>query len=198
MYDEYYLKVDDPDTQELELHNTDDEYYLFSKHFKTFVIKYVKVNVSSYFPMPFHNVDYEIAKSDNREEILEFLRKFFFKDEPVNKYLGLVNDNKPINEEVEDFSMDDFDDGLSLLARENGKLIGLCLSGILKKGSKLPHTCRDEKFSKLLELFNHIGREADPFEKYPQCTKAVNVGILSVDESHRRKGIAKSLLEKTR
>ncbi|KAJ8982700.1 hypothetical protein NQ317_004507 [Molorchus minor] len=46
---------------------------------------------------PYHPIDYEIqiATEDDREEILNFLQTFFFRDEPINSYLGLISDDRP-------------------------------------------------------------------------------------------------------
>ncbi|XP_074042780.1 arylalkylamine N-acetyltransferase 1-like isoform X2 [Leptinotarsa decemlineata] len=153
------------------------------------------MNIMSTVPFEF---EIKEAKTEDRERILQFLRIFFFKDEPCNAYLKVVTEENPINEDLETFSMNGFDNGLSLLAIHEGKLIGVCLNAILEKGQKKSMKCKDEKFSKILNLFNYVGSQVNIFDKYPECDRGVAIGIVSVDESYRGKGIAKKLMEKTR
>nr|XP_023025537.1 dopamine N-acetyltransferase-like [Leptinotarsa decemlineata] len=144
------------------------------------------------------NCSIEIATAENKNEVLEFLRKFFFKDEPVNNFLGLVSCENPINEDVEAFSIEYLDNGLTLMAKYDENLVGVCMSVVIEKETKKTTVnCQDEKFAKLLKFFEYVGERADPFEQYPDCTRAVCIGIVSVDESYRGRGIAKNLLNTT-
>lgn len=148
--------------------------------------------------------EYEIAIAhlEDQEDILNFLRESFFKDEPLNKFLGLINENSPRCVDLEKFAMKDLANGLNLKAVHNGKIIGVCLNGLLKRGylenpeNELKIT--DEKFTKIVRLLDKTALESDVFQKFPDSDKAVTVKIISVDGAYRGQGIAKELLNKTR
>ncbi|CAG9821516.1 unnamed protein product [Phaedon cochleariae] len=141
--------------------------------------------------------DIRIAKTEDRDAIAQFLRTYFYKDEPLNKFLEIVSEENPINHDLEAFAMADFDNGISLMAFRQGKLIAVCLNFILHRGKKEHFHCEDEKFSKIVGMLEYVEEKSDPFQKYPGCDKAVSVGIVSVDDSCRGKGVAKKLIEKT-
>ncbi|KAG5892440.1 hypothetical protein JTB14_009848 [Gonioctena quinquepunctata] len=150
---------------------------------------------------PTSPIDFEIriASDEDREQVLEFLQKFFYKDEPLNSFLELINDDHPRCLDLEKFSLKDLNNGVNLLAIYNGKLIGVCLNGLMERGKiDEEFLCKDEKFSKIIHLLEHVAMESDPFQKYPGLDKAMTVKILSVDGSYRGKGIAKDLMAKTR
>lgn len=142
--------------------------------------------------------DVRIATESDRTRIVEFLRKFFFRDEPLNNYLGLVTDEKPICEDLEKFACKDIGDP-SIVAELDGKLIGVCLNGILYKDKKDdPFVCEDKEFAKICNLLEHVAVDSDPFQHFPDADKAMSVKIISVDGTYRGKGIAKQLMAKTR
>lgn len=152
---------------------------------------------------PTSPIDYEIhiATEEDREPILNFLQTFFFRDEPLNSYLNLINEENPRCIDLENFSLKELNNGVNLKAVHNGKIIGVSLNGVLERGwlnNDDSYKCDDEKFSIILALLDRVARESDPFKKYPDCDKAMTVKILSVDGAYRGKGIAKELMAKTR
>ncbi|KAJ8945447.1 hypothetical protein NQ318_009905 [Aromia moschata] len=152
---------------------------------------------------PTSPVDYEIsvATEADREDIRKFLQTFFFRDEPLNSYLELINDERPTCKELEDFSLKELDNGFNLKATHNGKLIGVSLNGILERGwldrDPAYFWCNDEKFNLILALLGYVTRQADTFNAFPGCDKAMTVKILSVDSAYRGKGLAKALMSRT-
>ncbi|XP_074037780.1 dopamine N acetyltransferase isoform X2 [Leptinotarsa decemlineata] len=150
---------------------------------------------------PTSPIDFEIriATDEDREQIREFLQNFFYKDEPLNSFLQLINEDNPRCLDLEKFTLKDLNNGLNLLAIHDKKLIGVCLNGLMERGkAEEEFVCKDEKFSKIVQLLEHVAEESDPFKKYPGIDKAVTVKILSVDGSYRGKGIAKDLMARTR
>ncbi|CAG9854165.1 unnamed protein product [Phyllotreta striolata] len=142
--------------------------------------------------------DIKIATSADQEDVRQFLQKFFYKDEPLNLFLELITDEHPRCLDLERFTLKDLDSGVNLLAVQNGKLIGVCLNGILERGAADDFECEDEKFSKIVKLLDYVAVESDPFKIYPGVNRGMIVKILSVDGSFRGKGIAKDLMVKTR
>ncbi|KAG5880987.1 hypothetical protein JTB14_024525 [Gonioctena quinquepunctata] len=150
---------------------------------------------------PTSPIEFEIriASEEDKEQVLEFLQKFFYRDEPLNSFLELINDDHPRCLDLEKFSLKDLDNGVNLLAIYDGKLIGVSLNGIMERGElEGEFVCQDLKFNKIVQFLDHVATESDPFQKYPGIDKAMTVKILSVDGSYRGKGIAKDLMDKTR
>lgn len=146
-------------------------------------------------PMDF---DVRLATEADKTRMVEFLRKFFFRDEPLNKFLGVVTADKPINEDLESFACADMTDP-SLVAEMDGKLIGVCLNGILEReGKDCDFVPKDKQFSKIFHLLEYVAEQSDPFQHFPGSDKAMSVKIISVDDTYRGKGIAKQLMAKTR
>ncbi|KAH1019877.1 hypothetical protein HUJ04_009628 [Dendroctonus ponderosae] len=146
--------------------------------------------------------DIVLAGEKDREDVLNFLRQFFFKDEPLNKFLGLISEQTPRCFDLEAFATKELDNELNLKAVHNGKTIGICLNGLIKRGyldkgdDGLKIT--DQKFSKIVRLLDRVAAESDVFSRFPDCDKAMTVKILSVDGAYRGQGIAKELMNKTR
>lgn len=128
-------------------------------------------------------------------ETLDFLRKYFFKDEPMNKYLDLGE-----CVDVEKFSVKDIKDNCSFKAVNNeGRIIGVFLNALEKRSSNAPslaETCEHKKFKLILELFDYIETQFDIFDLYPNADTILDGKIVSVDPNYRRMGIAQCLVEK--
>ncbi|KYB28020.1 Dopamine N-acetyltransferase-like Protein [Tribolium castaneum] len=142
----------------------------------------------------------EVITAGDADEVLRFLRCFFIRDEPLNHSIGLL-DGKETCPELESYSIKDLDSGLNLKAVSNGKIIGVCLNGILTRGylEEIEEAnCEDKKFESILRLLDHVAVQSDIFSHFPDVDKAMVVKILSVDSSLRGRGIAKDLMNRTR
>lgn len=143
----------------------------------------------------------EVIKKSDLPEVLNFLRRFFIRDEPLNHSSGLLR-GRDTCPELEKFSVKDLGSGVNLKAvSDDGKIIGICLNGILERGyidGIEESNCPDEKFDKILRLLDHVAKESNIFEKFRGIDKAMTVKILSVDSDWRGRGIAKELMNKTR
>ena len=71
-----------------------------------------------------------IVESD-RERVLNFLRKFFFRDEPLNQTIKLISDGENSTcIELEKYSLSAMNKDLSFMAvSDNGSIIGVILNG---------------------------------------------------------------------
>lgn len=134
------------------------------------------------------------------EPVLAFLNKFFFRDEPLNINIKLMDGPNATCKELEEYSVSSIKDGLSLkVVSESGALVGVCLNGILSRDD--PHQeeeCPNPKFAKILNLLNYVDGQVDVFGKFPDCHKVMSVKIVSVDSSWRGRGLAQELVNKTR
>ncbi|GJQ86084.1 putative acetyltransferase (GNAT) family protein [Trypoxylus dichotomus] len=147
--------------------------------------------------------EYHISTIDYRyhEGVIEFLRRFFFRDEPLNVSVRLLDQDTSTCPELEEYSVKTMKDGMSVMATSSfGQIIGVCLNGIIRRrndGEKEDESS-NPKFCKIIKFLQYIEKESDVFGKYPEISKILCVKILSVDRAWRGRGIAKELMDKTR
>lgn len=83
---------------------------------------------------PNTGMDYhiEMINKDDKLRVLKFLRRFFFRDEPLNQSIQLIPEGEDSTcEELEDYcSQGTFENNLSLMAvSTNGTIVGVSLNG---------------------------------------------------------------------
>lgn len=143
----------------------------------------------------------QAVTKDDRERVLNFLRKFFFKDEPLNLYIKLIPDEKSTCVELEEYSLLAMNEDLSFMAvSDNGSIIGVVLNGSMgppcDEEPDYITNCANPKFKKILKLLHHVHENSKIADKFPN-QKVLEVGIISVDSNWRGKGVAKALIEKS-
>lgn len=135
------------------------------------------------------------------EAVLEFLRTFFFRDEPLNVNIKLLDGDNARCEELENYCLEVMRDGMSLKAvSASGALIGVCLNGMVKREGD-EHDgefCKDVKFKKILDLLDTVDEQANVFGLFADVDKYMSVKILSVDGKWRGRKIAQELMGHTR
>lgn len=149
-------------------------------------------------PEPF---EIKLVNSNDMENVLEFLRRFFFRDEPLNVNIELLTSEDATCLELEEYSVKCIKDNLSLMAvSESGKIVGVCLNGAQLRDQ--PHEdeeeCPNPKFAKIVNLLETVEKNVDIFSRFVDVNKIICVKILSVDGSWRGRGVAKELMDKTR
>ncbi|KAG9430497.1 dopamine N-acetyltransferase-like isoform X1 [Apis mellifera carnica] len=150
-------------------------------------------------------MDYHIQMitKDDKLRILKFLRRFFFRDEPLNHSIELIPESEDSTcLELEEYcSMSSFENNLSLMAvSTNGAIIGVILNGKMDPpNDEEPEyitTCENAKFKKILRLLNYVDRNVNRDGKF-RGLNILEIRIMSVDSNWRGKGVAKALVEKT-
>ncbi|XP_017791477.1 PREDICTED: dopamine N-acetyltransferase-like isoform X1 [Habropoda laboriosa] len=150
------------------------------------------------------NMDYhiQVVTKDDKLRILKFLRRFFFRDEPLNQSIELIPENEDSTcLELEEYcSMSSLENNLSLMAvSTNGAIVGVLLNGKMDPPSdeepEYISTCENPKFKKILRLLNYVDRNVNRDGKF-RGLNILEIRIISVDSNWRGKGIAKSLMEK--
>lgn len=140
-------------------------------------------------------------KNEDCEKAIEFLRRFFFRDEPLNVEQNLLETDEATCDELEDFSIKSIHEGVSLMATSTaGEIVGICLNGVLSRDDpeEEDFQCPNKKFAKILKLLDFVDKEANVFGQFPDVEKILSLKILSVDGSWRGQGIAKALIDKSR
>ncbi|CAG9826746.1 unnamed protein product [Diabrotica balteata] len=146
------------------------------------------------------DVKIRLARADEEEAVRDHLRAFFYKQEPCCESVGVVTEDRLICHDLESFTLQDFNNGLNLIAEHNGRIVGVCINALLEKDKfefeEYPVT--DERFVKVLRMLEYAEREVDLFKRYPDVNKILSIFVLSVDASLRGKGIAKKLSNKAK
>lgn len=141
----------------------------------------------------------ELITEEDTKEVLDFLKRFFFKDEPLNTAIELGE-----CPELEVYSLKSLPEKSSFKAvNSEKKIIGVLINGLIKKApptatpAKLADGCKHEKFRKILSLMDYIDSKFDIYDLYPNAEAILDGKILSVDTAYRGLGIAGKLIERT-
>ncbi|XP_055682788.1 arylalkylamine N-acetyltransferase 1-like [Lutzomyia longipalpis] len=139
-------------------------------------------------------ISYELIKAGEEKEIVEFIRNYFLKDEPLNNSLDLGE-----CKELEIFSTESLCENVSFKAVRNGEILGVMINGIVHKHSEAPHTdfSGHEKFQKIITLSENLEHQCGIFERFPEIERYVDGRIMSVSSQARGLGIAGRLVEET-
>jgi len=92
----------------------------------------------------------EIINKDDKLRVLKFLRRFFFRDEPLNQSIQLIPEGEDSTcEELEDYcSKASFENNLSLMAvSASGTIVGVALNGKAATFYSLSHSSLSCKIS---------------------------------------------------
>lgn len=145
----------------------------------------------------------EVVTKDDKLRILKFLRRFFFRDEPLNHSIQLIPESEDSTcVELEEYcSTSSMENNLSFMAVSNsGAIVGVTLNGKMEPSTEDDPeyivTCKNPKFKKILRLLNYVDRNVNQDGQYRELS-TLEIRIISVDTNWRGKGIAKALLEKT-
>ncbi|XP_071441505.1 arylalkylamine N-acetyltransferase 1-like isoform X2 [Hetaerina americana] len=151
---------------------------------------------------------FPVAPGD-AERVIDFLRRFFFRDEPINRAVDLVpEDGSGTSLFLEAHCLSTLTHGLSLMAVESGtggaasgRIIGVSLNGDGKPGdadilATEAERCLDPKFKRILRLLEMVERKADVLALYGE-DRQFELRIISVDDSCRGRGIATALLQQS-
>ncbi|XP_069359948.1 arylalkylamine N-acetyltransferase 1-like isoform X2 [Maniola hyperantus] len=139
----------------------------------------------------------------DKEAVIEFLRKFFFLDEPLNQTINLLETPESRCYELEEYASSSLGDGASIAAvDENGDYVGIVINGVVRR-EEVDYTdksddCPHPKFKRILKLLGHLDREARIWDKLDQsCHTVVEVRIASTHSDWRGRGLMRVLCEET-
>ncbi|KAI5643304.1 hypothetical protein NE865_04722 [Phthorimaea operculella] len=140
---------------------------------------------------------------DDKEPVLEFLRRFFFRDEPMNLAVQLLETPESRCQELEDYAVSSLEEEVSVAAYDDqGEMVGVILNGIARR-EEVDYTdksdeCANKKFARILKVLGHLDREAKIWEKLPaSCHTALEVRIASTHSDWRGRGLMRALCEES-
>lgn len=147
------------------------------------------------------SIVHRIATENDRNNILEFLRKHYYPEEPM------TNGNEPRKQESvdEEFTLSVISDGASIVAIDSvndGKIIGALIAGHIEKNeselilaaAKEFELNNNRKWSEILRLVGHISQCANIFQRY-NVSKSLQIHVISVDAAYRGKSIGTNLMK---
>lgn len=146
------------------------------------------------------NISIELITVDDAEEVLKLLKKFFFKDEPLNTFLNLGE-----CKELEKYSTKYLHEHCSYKAvNGRGEIVGVNINGLINKPKetddapeKLAANCEHPKFKKIMALMDYVDEHFNIFDLYPDVDRLLDIKIMSVDSRYRGLGIAGKLTDRT-
>ncbi|KRT82323.1 Acetyltransferase [Oryctes borbonicus] len=143
-------------------------------------------------------LNYKLITTNEKEEVVEFLKKNFYADEPITRYIDVLGNPNSVKS-LSQFSTKSLGQNISLLTRsETGELVGICLNSIKAKDDPEDEPITDPIFGKIAKLLGFAYEESKVFEKFPDIDRVLSVDIISVDREFQGHGIAKILMDKTR
>ncbi|GAB0095829.1 hypothetical protein DMENIID0001_112590 [Sergentomyia squamirostris] len=139
-------------------------------------------------------ISYEVIKPEDADQVVAFIKKHFFEDEPLNRSLVLGE-----CKQLEMFSIECLPEDLSFKAMRNGEIIGVMINGIMRKDFEGPHTdfSGHEKFQKIITMSESLEHQCDIFGRFPDIDRFVDGRIMCVSSDARGLGIAGKLVEET-
>ncbi|KAF5282077.1 hypothetical protein FQA39_LY00602 [Lamprigera yunnana] len=146
-----------------------------------------------------NNYTIRLATVDDRDSIMDHLKAYFFREEPVNASINLIDSLKHLPESA-NISVKVLQDGVSFIAiDEYGEIVGVSLNSLRTrfKNEEKIEIC-NPLLEEIFKLFDYVDHEADIFHRYPNIDKFISIHIISVSSAWRNRGVALELVYATR
>ncbi|XP_058455711.1 arylalkylamine N-acetyltransferase 1 isoform X2 [Malaya genurostris] len=146
------------------------------------------------------NISIELITEDDAEDVLKLLKKFFFKDEPLNTFVDLGE-----CKELEKYSTKCLHEHCSFKAvNSRGEIVGVNINGLINRPAetdepqpKLADVCEHPKFKKIMALMDYVDEQFNIFDLHQDVDQMLDIKIMSVDNRYRGMGIAGKLTDRT-
>ncbi|XP_060661843.1 arylalkylamine N-acetyltransferase-like 2 [Drosophila nasuta] len=138
-------------------------------------------------------------KLEDFEELKTFLRDRYLIDEPLWQPHPDGQLQNMADPKKEEYRRNLISQGTSLVALEDGHIVGVALAGALYPSDVEEHGVESEQMStdtilsKVVRFLAEVERQAKVFEHY-DVPKAIYLNILGVDSSVRRQGLGRRLV----
>lgn len=149
----------------------------------------------------YNGIIYRVATANDREAILDFLRKHYYPEEPI------TNGNEPKCQDIadEEFTLSVIADNASVVAvdpQTDGKIIGALMAGPIET-DEVHHIMdmaaesesnNNRKWSQILLLLGHLAQCSNIFQRY-NVDRSLHIHVMSVDTAYRGKSIGTYLMQ---
>lgn len=149
----------------------------------------------------YNGIVYRVAVESDRDNVLEFIRKYYYPEEPIT----IGNAPKMQDSADEEFSVSVIPYGASIIAVDTlncNRMVGIILAGPIEPGEAVhmveeSKRCESEskKWSEILLLLAHLEENANIYERY-NIERALHIHVLGVDCEYRGKSIGVNLMQK--
>lgn len=147
------------------------------------------------------SISLKVVTEEDRERVLQLLRKSFFSDEPLT---GSTEPKGEVSKEEEEFVLSNIKHGTSIMAinKQTGEMVGVCMAGPQRQ-NEADHLFReaavvgDTKWGKIVKLLACIERDAKVCERYG-VDKILYIIATCVEPSMRGKNIGAILYNAVR
>ncbi|XP_047099919.1 arylalkylamine N-acetyltransferase 1-like [Schistocerca piceifrons] len=155
-------------------------------------------------------LSYEIRPLTQQDgpRMISFLRRLFFRDEPLNVAVQLVQPGEETCRELEDYCLSSLPDNLSLMAVDaaSGEMLAVCINGIHEpggeaEGESAAAQCPNPRFRRILQLLTFVDARASAelASRFPDPAdrRQLEVRVVSVDTAARGRGLATALISRS-
>lgn len=157
--------------------------------------------MSSMIEQSYNDILYRVATPDDRDDVLDFIRKHYYPEEPLTTGC----EPKVQDPEDEEFSVSVIPHGTTIIAyvpSQNDRMVGVVLSGPIgpnEAAEMIEEAERCESKSKkwaiILRLLAYLSENAKIYERF-NVSKALHIYVLGVDRQMRGKSIGAQLIRK--
>lgn len=142
-------------------------------------------------------ISIRVAESRDYDDVLKFLREFYYKEEPIT----VAHPTPGHTSDDEEYTMSWIPHGSVLIAfdEESGQMAGVLSAGPIKHGDadamiEDAKTAETEKWSDILLLLAYIEKKADVLHRF-NVPKALHAHALGVHHEFRGQRIGEKLFE---
>lgn len=141
---------------------------------------------------------------DDVQQVMELLKITFYKDEPMNRAIGLCDGGAPCRE-LDDYCQHSMLEGMTYKAvDEEGNIAGVIISGdcpltknIIEDMRMQTQNCKNLKFQKILHVLTRREEYSRLWERYPHDQHIVEVKVVATHPDWRKRGVMNALLART-
>lgn len=146
-----------------------------------------------------HDYNIEFVKAHDVQPTLNFLEENFFREEPLSKSLNITK--RSFQGPIDVYIQDAIREGMTLIARKNGEIIGASLNVRnckfdAKKFQGLAKCSDSLNTRKLFQIWSLLASQANIHDELNELC-LFEVKMLAVKKEHHNKGIGKVLTQKS-
>ncbi|XP_022826742.1 uncharacterized protein LOC111356567 [Spodoptera litura] len=142
-------------------------------------------------------------ESKDKERVIDFLRKYFLRDEPMSQAVKLINGPDDRCVEAEQSVSSAIDEGFSLSAvDENEELVGVVINATMHRDDtgckEAAENCGNPKFRRILAVLMYMREKSQLWEKVPSsCNMVMDLTMASVHPNWRKRRVMEALAKES-
>jgi len=142
------------------------------------------------------NITIRVAKSDDHDAVLNFIREHYYKEEPIT--ISHPEPGHTVDDEIFSMSHIEHDTILMAFNNDNDEIVGILIAGPIEEGdadAMLEDSKNSsKKWGDIMKFLAYIEKKADVLGKF-NVDKALHCHILTSHQKYRGNGIGQKLTE---